>query len=214
MRRKSPRKHTVHTKHPRYNVPQYPRGSDGFPLPSSPTEKERQKPRGFWEERYYSLFTQPPPYREPENLKYVPEEQWQYAYFCEKSGRGSENALRYIDPTTTATPMFDNMLENPDYFLKNKGKSFEIIWMSPQRYFETCAKNRTEYSGEYASARNEREMVNDELARKYANMMEGGTYFPMPNIDEFGGQEGRHRARALEMLGVKRFPVMRIRQVS
>ncbi|MHA1286034.1 MAG: hypothetical protein ACTSPB_01400 [Candidatus Thorarchaeota archaeon] len=29
-KRKSPVKHTVHTKHPRYNVPQYPRGS-GFP---------------------------------------------------------------------------------------------------------------------------------------------------------------------------------------
>jgi len=132
----------------------------------------------------------------------------------EKAGRGHENALRYIDPTTTATPMFDNMLENPDYFLKNKGKSFEIIWMSPSQYFEMCARNREEYTGKYASALNERSMVDDIRARQYANLMEGGTYFPMPNIDEYGGQEGRHRARALEMLGVTRFPVMRIKQVD
>jgi len=41
--------------------------------------------------------------------------------------------------------------------------------------------------------------------------MKSGTLFPMPNIDEYGGQEGRHRARALEILGVKRMPVMVIR---
>ena len=37
-KRKSPRKHKVNTKHPRYDVPNYPRGSGSMPMskPSSP----------------------------------------------------------------------------------------------------------------------------------------------------------------------------------
>jgi len=120
---------------------------------------------------------------------------------------------KYIDPTHTATPMYDNLLHEPAYFIANKDTSYDIIYMSPDEYMEGCVNNRLVMDGNTkASVRSEWQSVRPEDVKEYKKIMESGERFPMPNLDYvYGGQEGRHRAAALHLLGVKRFPVMIIR---
>lgn len=130
------------------------------------------------------------------------------AYLLERSSAPEKNFLRYIDVTYLDCPILDNMLENPDYFRKNKGTVFEIKLVSPDDYFRLAADVRRD-RGRTSSARRERAAVDDELARKHADKMASGDKYPLPYLDyDYGNQEGRHRARALEMLGAQWMPVM------
>lgn len=202
-KRKSPKAHRVKTQHPRYDVSDYNRGKG--------QGKQVVRPQGavdrdnYWRDHHERVISSDK-FREPDNLRWIPEDEWRRLVMINNVSP-EENVLLYIDPTTTATPYFDGMLADKGYYINAKGKSFDIVWMSPDGYFSAIAKNRDKPMTNSM----ERKAVNDETARKYADMMKSGILFPMPNIDEYGSQEGRHRARALEMLGVRRMPVMIIR---
>lgn len=118
--------------------------------------------------------------------------------------------MRYIDVSDTKTPTLENIRDRPDYFRDRKGVEYEIKLVSPSEFFNLCSQ----VPG-YDSARKLRLGVNEERAKKYADAMLRGERFALPWIDyDFRGQEGRHRARALELIGVKFFPVMIVRGIE
>jgi len=196
-KRRSPRKHTVHTKHPRYYVPQYQRGKGNPVYPSS------SRPKTYLESYLYLDSD----FKHPEFLDDIPETIWRYAYMRENAGQ--PHALKYIDLTECDSPVIEGYRQNPLYSLMRKGVKFEIKLIPIEKYFELCAKSRGRRG---ASAETERANVNDALAREYANKMLAGEKFRLPYVDfDYGNQEGRHRARALELLGVEKMPVMIIK---
>jgi hypothetical protein len=150
-------------------------------------------------------------WKQPYQVDDVPEDVWKYAYLHERSSTPHENPLRYIDVTIVDAPTLDNMRDDPEYFRRVKKTDYEIKLVSPDEYYRLSSETRNGRNGS-----RERANVNDERAKKMANaMLKGDKKFAMPWIDyDYKGQEGRHRARALEMIGVKFFPVMIVRGVD
>lgn len=211
-RRRTPRRHTVHTRDPRYNVNQYPRGDgEGVQTESTPVSSSRDD---YYLNQYNQLVDLE--YKYPKLLHTIPPEFWRHEYLLEKAGRGHQSAFRYIDVTYDDQSYYGNLRDDLAYHISEKGRTYDIKMMSPQEYFEEIARNRRITDGRKdATAAKERRSINDERAKKYADLMKEGVRFPLPNVDyTLGGQEGRHRARALEMLGVKRFPVLIARDIK
>ena len=104
------------------------------------------------------------------------------------------------------------MRDNPEYFRKNKGVVYEITLVSPDHYFYLTSRARRR-SG--SSPQAERREVSDKRAKEYADKMKSGDKFPLMYIDfDHKSQEGRHRVRALEMLGVTNMPVMIVKTLG
>ena len=78
-----------------------------------------------------------------------------------------------------------------------------IAEMSPQEYLDRISYEIFGSSVEQATAGIEYANI-----REYAQMMANGTQFDMGYLDyEHGGQEGRHRAMASQLLGIEKIPV-------
>jgi len=115
-------------------------------------------------------------------------------------------------------PYYDNMLENPEYFIERKGRVAKVTYMSPDEYLhKSCElhRNNARKQGkdftfdEYVNG-----FVYPQLANKYADKMRKGEVFPMPVIDYASGdQEGRHRAVAAKKIGINKIPVMEVFEV-
>lgn len=218
VKRKSPIRHSVgsHIRNGK-QIDSYERGTGQKSQRSKPRVVVGQTSDTWYYEQYMKIDSD---WKEPKQLKDVPEEVWRYAYLNEKS-TPELNPLRYIDISIVDTPTLDNMRESREYFEKNKGVVYEIKLMSPDEYFREaarCRESRRQVSSEHRRSLmvdRERLMVNDELARKFADLMKSGDKFALPYVDyDYGNQEGRHRARALEMLGVRLFPVLVVRSVD
>lgn len=205
--RKPPVRHPVreHTREGKH-VRDYERGKGQKPQRSSRVVGKRDH-TNYYRKQYLELDNN---FREPKKVSQVPEKIWEMAYLNEKTDTPEENFLRYIDVTYLDCPTLDNMRDDPEYFRKNKGTVFEIKLVSPDKYFRLAA----EVHG-HGNASRERGNVSEERARKYADKMSSGDKFPLPYIDfDYGNQEGRNRARALEILGVKWVPVMIVKSVD
>ena len=111
---------------------------------------------------------------------------------------------------STGLPFFDSMMDNPEYFKKAKGMTFHIASMSPQDYLIECAK-----AGETSLAR-QIEITSSNLVKEYADRARSGSKMPLPYIqydsDGYVSQEGRHRARVAQELGLKKMPVLIIKR--
>ena len=103
-----------------------------------------------------------------------------------------------------------NMINDPEHFIKSRGKITNIEQMSPTEYIERVSKDVFPTFGE-AEIRRQRERTG-----KIPLMMEAmqeGTEFGLPTIHyddgtrKFPSQEGLHRAMAAERLGVPEIPV-------
>ena len=103
-----------------------------------------------------------------------------------------------------------NMINDPEHFIKSRGKITNIERMSPTEYIERVSKDVFPTFGE-AEIRRQRERTG-----KIPLMMEAmqeGTEFGLPTIHyddgtrKFPSQEGLHRAMAAERLGVPEIPV-------
>ena len=103
-----------------------------------------------------------------------------------------------------------NMINDPEHFIKSRGKITNIEQMSPSAYIERVSKDVFPTFGE-AEIRQQRERTG-----KIPLMMEAmqeGTEFGLPVIhydragSKFPSQEGLHRAMAAEQLGVPEIPV-------
>lgn len=97
--------------------------------------------------------------------------------------------------------------------LYEKGKA-HIVEMSPEEYLHWCAHNifpKQGYNSTYESQI--RAAIGDAgNVMKLVNLMKSGTkmYMPILNFKD-SEQEGRHRAVAAMILGIKRIPVMVVR---
>ncbi len=168
-------------------------------------------PNKYYMEAYMKLFPDVE-YKNSDILNTIPSDVWKLEYLTEKGGKPS--AFRYIDPTYDGQPYYYELRKNIAHFVSEKGRTFDMVLMSPDQYFEDIAAERRRKGRRDASAESERRAINDETARKYADIMESGVRFTIPNFDRtLGGQEGRHRVRALEMLGVKMVPVLIARDI-
>lgn len=115
----------------------------------------------------------------------------------------------YFNPTTTGMPTPDDILfDDPEYHIKNKKQTGEVVEMSPDEYISKC---REGFKAEYGDLTSDLETGRDpELIEKYAEMMRTGTKFHMPTLDYRRGgfsQEGLHRAMAARQLGAVTMPV-------
>ena len=99
--------------------------------------------------------------------------------------------LMPFDTTRTDMPLFDNLLDDPSYFIKHKEMRHTIDYMSPAEYFQILRN----FWGE-----NPLHGVNYNLVRDYAEAMKRGAKFPMPTLEYsrtgYISQEGRHRMEA------------------
>ena len=117
-------------------------------------------------------------------------------------------ALKVFTTATTDIPLYDNMLRNPSYFIRNKGvKSIEVIFMSRDDYFFVlkqfgCGPD----------------VMSRDIIENYAEKMKQGEKFPMPVLEILSeddlNQEGRHRIEAAHKIGVREFPVLVVKYID
>ena len=128
-----------------------------------------------------------------------------------------------FDITTTDMPNYDNMLQNPEYFRKNKGKVFEIVYMSPDEYISkiTSGFYQKESTKKYYKTFSEFKKYMDEHRldqEKIQEYLKSQRKFPMPVIEYKGGQmmdqEGHHRAVVAKLKGINEIPVMIVNNIN
>jgi hypothetical protein len=107
-------------------------------------------------------------------------------------------------------PIFSSKTESPVYINKfNEGVAV-LEYMSPRSYLMECKKL---HSCNISLKKYIKEVVNEDIAEKYSKNMEKGDKFPIPVLDyELLIQEGRHRARAAELLEYGSIPVIVLKQ--
>lgn len=137
----------------------------------------------------------------------------------------SENKYFKLD---TGLPVHQNMMENPEYFRKNKGIQWKIIWLTSDEYEDAIEKGFREESrllrGEIIPIQEIRERILPEHLEKIKGIMvdleNKGEGIEMPNLrysthygyrseikKPFFDQEGHHRAVASRELGENLIPV-------
>ena len=103
-----------------------------------------------------------------------------------------------------------NMINDPEHFIKSRGKITDIEQMSPGEYISRVSRDVFPTFGE-AAIRQQRERTGKIPSIMQA--MEEGTEFGLPMIhydqgrSRFPTQEGLHRAMAAERLGIPEIPV-------
>lgn len=128
-----------------------------------------------------------------------------------------------FDVTSTGTPYYDDMLNDPEYFKERKGKVFEIAYMSPDDYISEISRgfwHEPSMQTEYKTYDNflqtgMKYRIGDERLQELFNSQQR---FPLPYIeyDKNGnmlGQEGHHRAMVAKLKGLPKMPVMIIRNI-
>ena len=119
-------------------------------------------------------------------------------------------ALMPFDTAKTGIPFYDMMLENPDYFRKNKGLVGKVVYMSPDEYIATAVKCMGTTTVERFS-----QVVDEKFILRYVNDMLRGVKFDMPVIEcHRGYTEGRHRALAAKRVGVTKIPVYMVEKAE
>lgn len=124
-----------------------------------------------------------------------------------KSFHGLPNAMinkifSYFRPVTTMSKI-DDVWEDPIRYAE-KGVKVRFLFLSPSSYFQAIAKNRKPQTSEQI----ERDEVDEEKVQQYVQAAKNGEKFPCPSIDlTSGDQEGRHRTRVVEELGLPYVPV-------
>lgn len=120
----------------------------------------------------------------------------------------------YIDKNRSEIRWVDDLLEDPKYYAETKGIVGAIIELTPNEYFEECAKlfdSTVEVQ--------KRQIKNDEnvLDNLKQVILKYKKRFPIPYIDIYHrNQEGRHRMYVLgELFGWdKKFPVLIIQDID
>lgn len=120
----------------------------------------------------------------------------------------------YIDKNRSEIRWVDDLLENPKYYAEVKGIVGAIIEITPNQYFEECAKLfDSTVEIQKRQIKNDKDILENlkQVILKYKRR------FPIPYIDIYHrNQEGRHRMYVLgELLGWdKKFPVLIIQDID
>ncbi len=105
-------------------------------------------------------------------------------------------------------PFYNGLVEDPEYFAKEKGFKGHIVYMTPEEYMDIAAKIHG------VTRAREYDMVVGRLMIKYSHDMEAGVAFPIPVIDlAINLQEGRHRVAAAQSVGATMVPVLIVERV-
>lgn len=100
----------------------------------------------------------------------------------------------YFDKTTD-TSFYNDIMRKPEYMFWNKGYVGKIIYITPIKYFELCARMQR------TSIEEQESYIDKNSSYKYMEDMLKGDKFPMPFIDYSAKrQEGRHRSYAIKMI--------------
>lgn len=98
---------------------------------------------------------------------------------------------------------------HPIYAVIQKWKKYELVYMTPKEYIYKIA------NGFGVSYEDSMSAYIEEKSKRYAENMKNGDKFPIGHYtDDNPDQEGRHRAMACMMLGVKTIPVVRITKLG
>lgn len=128
----------------------------------------------------------------------------------ELSGIIRESSLNEVDDvfkSITNIPDFDKLRDGKYDELppKYSNMSARVVNMSPEQYFDYCAKIQgTTYEQQFSYLRKE-------VVDKLIGLMDGGVKMDMPYLNFIKGgasQEGRHRAKAAMDLGIKSIPIL------
>jgi len=121
----------------------------------------------------------------------------------ESYGNAEIIANKFFNVGKTGMPFYDSILENPEYFLKNKEIKFSLVYMSPDEYI----KKVSDLQGINSDEQNKNISISN--LQKIINLFKSGIKIDVPIIEFFPqkAQEGRHRAFAAKELGLKLIPV-------
>ena len=108
---------------------------------------------------------------------------------------------------TTEMPFYDNMIQNPEYFEREKGLKSKLVKMSPDEYINAVSKAKNVSVKQLSDGRSQ------ETIQKYAQQMRGGSKrkFPVLTLDysrNHLSQEGLHRSFAARLADIKEVPVL------
>lgn len=109
--------------------------------------------------------------------------------FCSSDKRGPENC---IDINSTGASFYDDLLDDSQkaYFAKNKNLEGHIEYMTPEEYYEACAKM---FGSSVSSLKQQRQRDKDSI-EWLTNALESGRKFNLPYVNfAQSGQEGLHR---------------------
>lgn len=126
--------------------------------------------------------------------------------FEELNTQNKKDGSQYFDFESIE---MNGALENPIYFMLSKSEKYSLIYISPEQYLEEVSK------GFKSTVQDTLKMVNPNLVDKYVQDMKNGDKFPIGFfIVGSSHQEGRHRAVAMQKLGVTTFPVVKIEYLT
>ncbi len=126
--------------------------------------------------------------------------------FKEQSDIQSCDCCKYFDMNSLSR--YDG-LENPMYFIFEKGEMSQIKYIEPKQYIYAVARG---FGVSYDDALLH---VNQDNVNKYVADMKKGDKFPIGYYkDGEKSQEGRHRAMALISIGCNIMPVVVIRSLN
>jgi hypothetical protein len=121
----------------------------------------------------------------------------------------SEDVWKYFHKETDM-PMYDEMIDNPDYYRNKKNRDSKIVIMTPEEYWDECAKIHKK-TPESQSAICDKDTVD----RIIKSIKETGSKMYLPSLDyATSNQEGRHRAMISKQLGLKKIPVLVVNKVD
>lgn len=162
---------------------------------------------------------------DPKDGKYVKNSVNQEAAFNRDKygynyGTGNVDGDDIFDVNVQSNGYVREYLEEPEYMKEKNGKKAEIVYMTPQQYYEDCAKYcfGGDVSVEQLKESRGSNLPNIEHLKRV--IQEGKIKFPLPYIeyDEYkkGEQEGLHRMYvAGELFGWNHeFPVLTIKWID
>ena len=113
------------------------------------------------------------------------------------------------DLRSTSMPLYDQMMKLPEYFEREKGLRWELVYMRPRDYLTQAAVIHG------VPVTRERAMLEPDMVSQYAEAMRAGSRFPIPVLDWASqNQEGRHRVAAAEAIGDQQIPVLIVHKVG
>ncbi|MFA5025675.1 MAG: ParB N-terminal domain-containing protein [Candidatus Shapirobacteria bacterium] len=121
----------------------------------------------------------------------------------------SSDVWKYFSKKTDM-PFYDGIYSKPEYHRRAKKLEAEIVMLTPAKYYQECGKlhKQTAFSQE--------NIVDlQHVDNIIKSIKETGSKMNLPMLDyAYETQEGRHRAKIAQKLGLKEIPVLVVKRVE